>query len=55
MSENPCNKIFDHKWLDPGCVEDGCKSLLPRALADEIERMASDPRDEVKVLAEVHS
>jgi hypothetical protein len=25
---NPCAKIFDHKWLDPACVESGCKSLL---------------------------
>lgn len=25
---NPCAKIFDHKWLDPECVEGGCQSLL---------------------------
>ena len=25
---NPCDKIFDHKWLDPVCVEDGCCSLM---------------------------
>lgn len=25
---NPCAKIFDHKWLDPVCVEDGCQSLF---------------------------
>lgn len=24
---NPAAKIFDHKWLDPECVENGCKSL----------------------------
>lgn len=24
---NPCDKIFDHKWLDPECVEGGCQSL----------------------------
>ena len=23
----PCDKIFEHKWLDPECVERGCKSL----------------------------
>ena len=27
-SKNPCSKIFDHKWLDPKCVENGCQSLL---------------------------
>lgn len=25
---NPCDKIFDHKWLDPECVETGCQSLV---------------------------
>lgn len=25
---NPCAKIFDHKWLDPECVETGCQSLV---------------------------
>jgi hypothetical protein len=34
--ENPCSKIFDHKWLDPECVESGCKSL--RAESAEAER-----------------
>lgn len=24
---NPCQKIFDHKHLDPECVDHGCKSL----------------------------
>lgn len=38
-AENPCAKIFDHKWLDPECVETGCQSLLPRRLADEIDVM----------------
>jgi hypothetical protein len=27
VRENPCAKIFDHKWLDPQCVESGCQSL----------------------------
>lgn len=28
LSENnPCRKIFDHKWLDPECVENGCQLL----------------------------
>lgn len=26
--DNPCAKIFDHKWLDPECVETGCQSLI---------------------------
>jgi hypothetical protein len=26
---NPCAKIFEHKWLDPHCVEHGCQSLAP--------------------------
>lgn len=38
-AENPCAKIFDHKWLDPECVEIGCQSLLPRRLTDEIDVM----------------
>lgn len=25
--ENPCAKIFTHKWLDPQCVENGCQSI----------------------------
>lgn len=36
---NLCAKIFDHKWLDPECVETGCQSLLPRRLAEEIAVM----------------
>lgn len=24
---NGCEKIFTHKWLDPDCIERGCKSL----------------------------
>ena len=24
---NGCEKIFTHKWLDPNCIEQGCKSL----------------------------
>jgi hypothetical protein len=33
-AQNPCAKIFDHKWLDPVCVENGCQSLfLPALLA----------------------
>ncbi|MEA3044530.1 MAG: hypothetical protein QOH47_2368 [Sphingomonadales bacterium] len=32
--QNPCAKIFDHKWLSPECVETGCRSLiLEHALA----------------------
>jgi len=27
MKWNPCHGIFDHKWLDPYCVERGCVSL----------------------------
>jgi len=29
---NLCAKIFDHKWLDPECVETGCRSLQGRHL-----------------------
>jgi hypothetical protein len=25
---NPAEKIFDHMWLDPVCIESGCQSLL---------------------------
>lgn len=25
--QNPCAKIFTHKWLDPQCVENGCQSI----------------------------
>lgn len=25
---NPAEKIFDHSWLDPECIEAGCKSLI---------------------------
>jgi hypothetical protein len=31
---NPCAKIFDHKWLDPECVETGCRSLFLKRLAE---------------------
>lgn len=33
---NPCNSIFDHKWLSPSCVVDGCRSLNTRLLLDAI-------------------
>lgn len=25
---NPADKILDHKWLDPACIELGCQSLV---------------------------
>lgn len=25
---NPADKIFDHKWLDPNCIDKGCQSLM---------------------------
>jgi hypothetical protein len=45
-------KILDHKWLDPGCVEHGCKSLLPRALADQIAKLQppDDPHSDAWML-----
>lgn len=33
---NLCAKIFDHKWLDPVCVEKGCQSLV-LALRGEVD------------------
>ena len=41
---NPCAKIFEHKWLDPQCVEKGCQSLAPTAqpLSEAQERAAFD-------------
>ena len=34
---NGCEKIFTHKWLDPDCIEQGCKSLAAHVvpLTDE--------------------
>ena len=31
---NPCDKIFDHKWLDPECVGTGCQSLFLKELRE---------------------
>lgn len=28
QAKNPCDEIFDHKWLDPVCVGKGCQSLV---------------------------
>ena len=48
---NGCEKIFTHKWLDPDCIERGCKSLAapPAApavpLTGEIEAMVKWLRD----------
>ena len=36
---NECEKIFTHKWLDPDCIEQGCKSLaapVVRELQDDL-------------------
>jgi ribA/ribD-fused uncharacterized protein len=36
----PCAKIFDHKWLDPNCVESGCQSLVAaEAVAELVEAL----------------
>lgn len=33
---NLCAGIFDHKWLDPECVETGCRSLAGRRFMDRL-------------------
>lgn len=43
-SRNPCEKIFSHKWLDPECVENGCKSLCIK------ENAAKEPPEPQSVL-----
>ena len=30
---NPADKILDHKWLDPVCIESGCQSLKLQEVA----------------------
>lgn len=40
VEANPCTKIFDHKWLDPVCVEDGCQSLFLVQALDVLKRLA---------------
>lgn len=38
-TKNPCDGIFDHKWLSPSCVADGCRSLNTRSLLERVEAM----------------
>lgn len=33
---NPCDRIFEHKYLNPQCVDEGCQALCA---AQEIERL----------------
>jgi len=37
---NLCAKIFDHKWLDPVCVETGCQSLVLKHEAERAQELA---------------
>lgn len=37
----PCAKIFDHKWLDPECVESGCQSLVVAELVDVLKTVVA--------------
>jgi hypothetical protein len=32
-AENPGAKIFEHKWLNPNCIENGCQSPAPTGVA----------------------
>ncbi len=34
---NPCDKIFDHKWLDPHCVQNGCRSLIDKEVITQLQ------------------
>lgn len=45
---NPCDKIFDHKWLSPECVETGCKSLLLVHRAERAEELADKYKWQVR-------
>lgn len=45
---NPCNKIFDHKWLSPECVETGCQSLLLTRRAERAEEVADKYKWQVR-------
>ena len=45
---NPCDKIFDHKYLDAECVESGCKSLLLIQRARNAERLADKYKWQVR-------
>jgi hypothetical protein len=38
--ENPCDKIFSHKWLDPACVHRGCQSLFFAEAVDRLKALA---------------
>lgn len=42
-ARNPCSGIFDHKWLSPSCVADGCRSLNTRSLLERVEIMQPPP------------
>lgn len=44
VGQSLCGRIFDHKWLDPICVEDGCQSLAGRHLMKRLyEVVHHDP------------
>lgn len=34
---NGCEKIFTHKWLDPDCIEQGCKSLAAPVVREPLQ------------------
>lgn len=35
---NPAEKIFDHKWLNPACIEEGCQSLILQQRIANLEK-----------------
>lgn len=45
LRPNPCAKIFDHKWLDPVCVEGGCQSLFLKHARERIGVLEAALRD----------
>jgi hypothetical protein len=47
---NPCAKIFDHKWLDPKCVNGGCQSLVLADRNDKLEKQLANKRIELDTL-----
>lgn len=39
VGQNPCAKIFEHKYLDPYCVEHGCSSLILRQVVQRLKTL----------------
>lgn len=39
--DHPASGIFDHKWLDPACVAEGCKSLFLKHAEERADSLAA--------------